>query len=212
MRPMLILLFIALLTLDTSIAHGEQSNTREISPIEVVEEVVVVGIGRCGSWPIAHQNLKGCEFAELEKENLLAVLELRPKMFSDCLSCQGNQCTIKSWSEDRTTEQLLCKRLFWTPTRVSTFLNPVSRYASIVEYGRQMDATRNSPLRVSYTFKISIDGRVEDIELISFDSDIEEEELLQLIVDGAARTRFEPIVVAEVAYELVGLRDTIIRP
>jgi hypothetical protein len=75
-----------------------------------------------------------------------------------------------------------------------------------------MDATRNSPLRVSYTFKISIDGRVEDIELISFDSDIVEEELLQLIVDGAARTRFEPIVVVEVAYELVGLRDTVIRP
>ena len=48
--------------------------------------------------------------------------------------------------------------------------------------------------------------------MISFDRDIEEAELLQLIADGAARTRFEPLVVAEVAYELVGLRDTFIRP
>ena len=97
--------------------------------------------------------------------------------------------------EDRTTEKLLCKRLFWTPTRVSRFMNPGARF---------------SALRVSYTFKISTDGKVEDIELISFEGDIEEEELVRLIGDGASKTRFEPIVVADVAYEIVGLRDTFI--
>ena len=69
---------------------------------------------------------------------------------------------------------------------------------------------RVSPLRVSFAFNISTKGKVGDIELISFDGDIEEEELLQLIGDGAARTRFEPIVVADVAYELVGLSNTFI--
>ena len=67
-----------------------------------------------------------------------------------------------------------------------------------------------SPLSVSFTFKISTDGRVEDIELVSFESDIGEEELLQLIEDGATRTRFEPVVVADVAYEIVGLRDAFV--
>ncbi len=57
-----------------------------------------------------------------------------------------------------------------------------------------------------------VDGRVKGIELISFDGEIGQEELMQLIADGAARTRFEPKVVAEVAYELVSLRDTITRP
>jgi hypothetical protein len=65
-------------------------------------------------------------------------------------------------------------------------------------------------MRVSYTFKISTKGRVEDIELISFEGDIEERKLFKLIADGAAKTRFEPIIVADVDYELVSLRDTII--
>ncbi|MCH7822738.1 MAG: hypothetical protein IIA07_12025 [Proteobacteria bacterium] len=71
---------------------------------------------------------------------------------------------------------------------------------------------RYSPLRFSYTYKISTNGRVEDIELISFDGDISEAALLRLIANGAAGTKFEPIVVADVKYELVDLRDTIIRP
>ncbi len=212
MRTMPILQSIALLTSYTSIAHAQEDNTRGTQPDEVIEEVVVVGPSRCGSWPIEHESLRGCEFAELKKEDLSSVLDLRPKLFSYCLTCQGNQCTINEWPEDRTRENLLCKRLFWTPTRISAFTNPVARYSSMVEYERKLAATRDSPLRVSYTFKISIDGRVKDIELISFDGDIEEAELLQLIADGAARTRFEPLVVAEVAYELVGLRDTFIRP
>ena len=197
MRTMLILLLIALFTFYISIVHAEESDTHAIDANEVIEELVVIGVGRCGTWPIAHQSLKGCEFAELEMDDLPKVLDLRPKLFSDCLICQGNQCTTKAWPEDQITEQLLCKRLFWTPTRVSKPIKPLGRY---------------SPLRASYTFNISTDGRVKGIELISFDGDIGQEELMQLIADGAARTRFEPIVVAEVAYELVGLRDTIIRP
>ncbi len=68
----------------------------------------------------------------------------------------------------------------------------------------------SGPLRVSFTFKLSTDGRVEDIELVSFETDIGEEELLQLIEEGATRTRFEPVVVADVAYEIVGLRDAFV--
>ncbi|MCH7822737.1 MAG: hypothetical protein IIA07_12020 [Proteobacteria bacterium] len=77
MRTMLILLLIALLTFYTSIAHAEESDTRGIDPHEVIEELIVMGVSRCGSWPIAHQSLRGCEFAELERKNLPTVLELR---------------------------------------------------------------------------------------------------------------------------------------
>ncbi len=37
-----------------------------------------------------------------------------------------------------------------------------------------------------------------------------EHSVLQLIQRGAARTRFEPLVIEEVAYEIVGLIDTFV--
>ncbi len=195
MRTMQIRTSIALLICASS-AVAQETDTRGAHWNEVIDEVVVVGVGHCGSWPIEHIRLRDCEFAELEKEELPKVLDLRQKFFSDCLICQGSQCTTKAWAKDRIREEILCKRLFWTPTRVSRFMNPGPRY--------------NPPLSVSYTFKISTDGSVEDIELISFDGDIQEDELLRLITDGAKKTRYEPIVVADVAYEIVGLRDAFI--
>jgi len=102
---------------------------------------------------------------------------------------------MKAWAEDETTEKLLCKRLFRTPTRIPSFMKPNAL---------------SSPFRVSFTFSISVKGKVGDIELVSLDGDIDEVELLRLIEGGAARTRFEPIVVADVAYQLVGLRDKLI--
>jgi len=92
-------------------------------------------------------------------------------------------------------EKLLCKRLFWTPTRISS--PPL--------YGQRV-----SPMRVSFTYKISTKGKVEDIEVVSFEGDIAEAELLQLIRGGAKRTRFEPLVIADMAYEIVGLRDAFV--
>lgn len=38
-----------------------------------------------------------------------------------------------------------------------------------------------SPLVVSFTFKISTAGKVEDIELISFEGDLDEQAVLSLI-------------------------------
>jgi len=63
------------------------------------------------------------------------------------------------------------------------------------------------PMKVSFTFKISTEGKVEDIELVSFEGDITEAKLVRLIKDGARKTRFEPLVIADMAYEIVGLRD-----
>ncbi len=42
--------------------------------------------------------------------------------------------------------------------------------------------------------------------MVSFESDIAEEELLELIERGASKTRFEPVVVEDMAYEIVSLR------
>ena len=161
---------------------------------EAIDEIVVVGVNPCGSWPIEHDGLQGCEYAELRKEDLPMVLRSRKKFFSDCLKCLDRRCTMNAWPEDKTTEKLLCNRLFRTPTRIPRFMKSAALF---------------SPFRVSFTFSISVKGKVEDVELVSFVGDYGEEELLRLIVSGASRTRFEPIVVADVAYQLVGLRDSV---
>ncbi len=195
MQAMHILRSLALLTFCVSSASAREIDSHTIRAEEVIEEVVATSPYRCGSWLIEHLRIKGCEYAELKKDALPTVLDLRPKLFHTCLSCQGNRCVANEWSRDQVEEELLCKRIFWTPTRVSK-TNVIAR--------------RSSPLRVWFTFTISTDGRVEDIELVSFEGDIEEEALLRLIENGAIRTRFEPLVVADKTYEIVGLTDAFI--
>ena len=193
LRALQILRSIALLAFCASSANAAQTDARAIHPEEVIEEIVIKGVHRCGSWPIQHRGLIGCEYAELEKKYLAMILDLRPKLFSTCLSCQGSRCITEVWPEGKVTEKLLCKRLFWTPTKVARFMIAGGEHSS--------------PLSVSFNFTISTLGRVEDIEVASFEGDIAEEELLELIERGASKTRFEPVVVDDMAYEIVGLRD-----
>ncbi|MCZ6642677.1 MAG: hypothetical protein O7F71_13950 [Gammaproteobacteria bacterium] len=161
----------------------------------VVEEVVVKGVSRCGSWPIRHQRLRGCEYAELRKEDLSKVLDLRAKLFLTCLSCQGNSCVTNAWPKDRTTEKRFCKRLFWTPSKVSRVM---------------IAGGHSGPLVVSFTFRISTLGKVEDINLVSFEGDLGEQEILSLIEEGAEKTQFEPVIITDVAYEIIDLRSAFI--
>jgi hypothetical protein len=208
---MQILRSIALLAFCASSVSAVETDARAIHPEEVIEEIVVKGVHWCGSWPIQHTRLIGCDYVELDKKDLAIVLDLRPKLFSACLSCQGSRCITNVWPEGQTTQKLLCKTLFWTPTRVARFLN-VGEHSSSNFGGDNKERTRSltvysSPLRVSFTFTISTKGRVEDIEVDSFEGDITEEELLQLIERGATKTRYEPVVIEDMAYEIVGLKD-----
>ena len=61
MRTTRLLLFIALLTICTSIVRAEESDTGGTYSNEVIEEVVAVGESRCGTWPIEHKRLIGCD-------------------------------------------------------------------------------------------------------------------------------------------------------
>jgi len=191
MRAVQLLKFIALLSFCTASASALEAEPDTPDNNEVIEDVVVKGVNRCGSWPIQHERLRGCEYAVLKKEQLQSVLILRQEFFETCLICQGNRCIGKVWQDFRRKEKVLCKDLFWTPTRIT----------------KNVMSDRDSPLRVSFTFKISTKGRVEDIEVVSLQGDIAEAEILRLIRDGARRTRFEPLVIADTTYEIVGIRD-----
>jgi len=198
MRTIHILKAVALLVLGALSANAEDSGTEVDRGYEnVIEEIVVTGKRRCGSWPIDHLRIRDCEFAELIEEILPKVLETRPKLFHTCLSCEGNRCVARAWPEDRLTEELICKRLFWTPTRI---------VRSMIS-GDNLDLTR-----VDFTYAISVKGRVEDVEIVSFESESElnAAEVLRLIEDGAVRTRFAPVTIAETVYKIVGLKEAFI--
>jgi hypothetical protein len=202
LRPLRILKFVALLAFCSLSATAAETDARAIHPEEVTEEIVVKGVHPCGSWPIQHKRLEGCEYEVLNEENLAKVLDLRPNLFSTCLSCQGSQCITKAWPEGKVVEKLLCKRVFWTPTRIERHIYAAGRSRRSQVY--------SSPLSVSFTFTISTTGRVEDIEVVSFEGDISEEYLSELIKWGATKARYEPVVVADMPYEIVGLKEAFI--
>lgn len=161
----------------------------------VLEEVVVEGTRHCGTWPIKHESMATCEFAVLKPHVLPKILEMRPRLFSQCLSCSGTVCTPRHFLTEQQLEARLCQRLFWTPVRISGSMN----------------ATGNTkPVGVSITYTISPAGRPENIEIRSLEGEMTQRAVLQLIRQGAARTRFEPLVIEETAYEIVGLVDSFV--
>jgi hypothetical protein len=204
-----ILNVVALFAFCSSSASAAETDARAIHPEEVIEEIVTKGVHRCGSWPIKHARLQGCEYEVLKDENLAAVLDLRPKLFSTCLSCQGSRCITNVWPEGKVMEKLLCRRVFWTPTRVVGYIFSLENVQSLRVYTRA-SRVYSSALRVSFTFTISTTGRVENIEVVSFEGVISEEKLSELIAWGATKTRYEPLVVADIAYEIVGLKEAFI--
>ena len=72
------------------------------------------------------------------------------------------------------------------------------------------DNKHSSQMSVSFTFGISTAGRVQAIEIVSFESEITQDRVLKLIERGATRTRFEPLAIADIAYEVVGLKGAFI--
>ena len=168
-----------------------QADSSAMNSGEVIDEIVVKGANTCGSWPIPHRASLGCAYVELEREDLDRALEMRSELLATCLNCQGNQCSAIAWSQDNSLERMICKRIFWTPTRVSKFAYKVER---------------SRPLSVSARYTISTAGTVKDIEIVTFDGSISEKNLLKLLERGAGRTRFAPVVIDDTAYEITGIR------
>lgn len=68
----------------------------------------------------------------------------------------------------------------------------------------------NKPVGVSITYTISTAGRPENIQIRSLEGKMARRAVLQLIEQGAARTRFEPLIIDGTAYEIVDLVDSFV--
>ena len=158
-----------------------------------VEEVRVSAVAQCGSWPIAHVDIVGCEYAELKTEVLKDIRKHRADYLTRCLQCMDGTCALKTWSRDQMTARNLCKRLYITPIKVPSRSD-------------RTDVSEAS-LLVRFSFSITHRGRVDDIHLDLLDSDLTESQVFKMIKRGARQVRFEPLKVDGQALSIEGLRD-----
>ena len=158
-----------------------------------VEVVRVSAVAQCGSWPIAHVDIVGCEYAELKTEVLKGIRKHRVDYLTRCLQCKDGTCAPKTWSRDQMTARNLCKRLYITPIKVP------SRDSRTSDSG--------ASLLVRFSYSITHRGRIEDIHLDLLDSDLPETQVLNMIENGAQQVRFEPLKVNGQTLSIEGLRD-----
>ena len=158
-----------------------------------VEVVRVSAVAQCGSWPIAHVDIVGCEYAELKTEVLKGIRKHRVDYLTRCLQCKDGTCAPKTWSRDQMTARNLCKRLYITPIKVPS------------RDSRTSDS--EASLLVRFSYSITHRGRIEDIHLDLLESDLTESQVLNMIEGGARQVRFEPLKVNGQTLSIEGLRD-----
>lgn len=158
-----------------------------------IEEILVTAVDRCGPWPIAHEAVAECFYPEWKRHELGALKTLRDRYRDLCLSCSETACRPGALPPDARRERFYCRRLFQTPRWV-----PRLR-------ARVLDA---GYLAVEFAYEISGNGRVRGVRILSLDSDLPEEVVLEMITEAARAARFEPIEVGGRRLPLVDLTDT----
>ena len=154
-----------------------------------IEEIVASANNRCGPWAIAHEVSHFCEYPVLREAHLSVVLALREKLVSTCLSC-GEVCQTKTLVlEDRIT----CEMLFSTPTRLFSLSS--------------LGARDRREFSVRFSYDISIEGRVVNIQLLNIVGEIPASELQRLLEQGARQVRFKPPEIDGIPRTLTGLVD-----
>ncbi len=178
--------------ISSPVSFAETANN-DVNSSRDVEEVTVHAVAQCGSWPIAHIDIVGCEYAELKPEMLQGIRKNRAAYLTRCMRCENGTCVPRAWSRDQLTARNLCKRLFVTPIKVS------SRSGG--------SSVSDASLFVRFSYVISRRGRVEDIHMDLLDSDLTDSEVYKLIENGARQVRFEPLKVEGQTVSIVGLQD-----
>ena len=124
---------------------------------------------------------------------LPTILEQRTTFLDSCMSCSPEKalCEPRAFSSRQIDAANLCKRLYWTPTRISPLL-----------VRSKMSST---PLQVSYTYSISPTGRVSDIRITHLEGG-NESNALRLLKQGARLNQYAPLEVDGIAYTIENLQ------
>ena len=138
------------------------------------------------SWIIPFQTIK-------------QVVKHRSNAMDICLSCEGDSCSMKSWSEEQVKEFNVCKRLFTTPVYLRA--NSMSELPS--KFKRIGKESKRSTY-FYYNYSISKEGRVSDIKVTSIfgAGRLTKKEALQLWTIVTEDSFYEPIEIEDKRYEI----------
>ena len=126
---------------------------------------------------------------------LSGVRKHRDSTFNTCLSCKGSSCSIKEFNDSKALA--VCKRLFCTPTFVSPgFETPAD--------------TPSGKSSFTYSYIISKEGSLENIEIKSVEGVFNKKDAKKFIKARTRKTKFEPIVFQNKAYEIVNLTSNMV--
>lgn len=168
------------LAMIASVTRASEAAEQVLEDARLLEEVVVLGVSACGSWPVRHRDIVTCEYAELARETLPRIRELRPKLLDNCLDCAADSCQSAVNHSHSTLEARMCRRVYWTPSRVGKVAVPIEE---------------TEPLQVDFTYSISRSGRVDDIAVLDFEGNWSKSDVLKLLEQAAADVRYEPLVI-----------------
>ena len=90
----------------------------------------------------------------------------------------------------QTPEKDWCRKLFWTPRRINRL---------------RLTSEEASALEVSFTFEISKQGRVKNIQIDDLYGDWSEQVVQRLLETGAQGVRYPPLSIDGARYSIVNL-------
>ncbi len=134
-----------------------------------------------------------CPSGVLPQERLAATQQLRQKYFSACLACEGTRCTFRQFKQGEEVLAEHCPVLFCVPVSVG-------RAAFVPELAHEEGVFR-------FTYGISAEGRVADIEVTSIIGEAKPNVAEALIRNVFKRRVYAPIVVGGTTYALYNLTD-----
>ena len=138
--------------------------------------------------PVACDNM-----IAMNEDILIAVRKHRDSAFNTCLSCKGSSCSFREFNDSKTLA--VCKRLFCTPTFVSPgFETPAD--------------TPSGKSSFTYSYGISEKGSLENIEIKSVEGVFNKKDAKKFIKARTRKTKYEPIIFENKAYELVNLTSS----
>jgi hypothetical protein len=126
---------------------------------------------------------------------LTKVLKHRDSAFKTCLTCNKGDCSMKIWNEENKNNEMICKRMFCTPTKVA----------------KAYEVPGNSPTGKSsfdYIYSISKKGKLTDINILKVEGEFNRKDALNYLKALTKRTKYEPLVNENKKYKITNLTSS----
>ena len=174
-----------------------------------VQETAVQSNISCGPWPVHHSVARtSCEYPVIDKTKIDTVERGRSKLVDSCLICSDEACFARNRDDLESYDLFTCRMLFMVPLSVST---SVTRSSFERDIGKKLAREAYlSPLSVSVSYSINESGRVVDLRMLRSDSPLNEDVLREMLLSGAEKVRFLPLLISGSPQRITGIESQIV--